>query len=623
MAGVAIDPAQAWAQRPEGYSQLDVRRPGAAADLNANLTRLGENPRDINALIGAGEAALALDDPRAATGFFVRADEISSSNGRIKSGLGRAMLQMQNPSEALRLFDQAARLGYKGVDMLADRGLARDLGGDQAGAQADYVQALKSKADDPVLIKRYAVSLGISGRVDAAEKAIEPLLYKNDREAWRDRAFIMAMNGRRSDALDITRKTMPKPLADAIQPYMERMPLLTAAQKAAAVHFGRFPPSARVAQAPVPAPVVVAPPAVATAPPVVESKSRRGKGRQTVAAAQPASPAPARIASAQPAQPQPPTPQPPAPPSDAAMAGRPDFSAPARAPAPGTSLASTAAQQRGEASQPGQRAAGTAQVQPTTPQAGAAAAPQTAFGRLQAPVPSTGQQATTRPAPTATPSVAAPVQGPPAPERTVLERTTPERASSAPVEQPAPAAATAAPPLSTPAPNPEATRSLADIIRELDVPEAERKQAVAAVDLNEVARLQAEKRRAQQQSAAEKAKKDAIAKAKAEAAAKAKVEVEEKARLVKNPARSWVQIGTGRDISALGFTLRALRKDYAAIAKQDGWTASWGRTNRLVIGPFASFARAREVEAELKKAGTDAFAWQSGAGEEVRPVVVK
>ena len=40
-------------------SQADLVRPTGAADLNSNLARLASNPRDVNALIGAGEAALA------------------------------------------------------------------------------------------------------------------------------------------------------------------------------------------------------------------------------------------------------------------------------------------------------------------------------------------------------------------------------------------------------------------------------------------------------------------------------------------------------------------------------------------------------------------------------------
>src|SRR3546814_10127729 len=37
---------------------------------------------------------------------------------------------------------------------------------------------------------------------------------------------------------------MPKGMADAIQPFMDRMPRLTAAQRAAAVHYGSFPSGA-------------------------------------------------------------------------------------------------------------------------------------------------------------------------------------------------------------------------------------------------------------------------------------------------------------------------------------------------------------------------------------------
>jgi hypothetical protein len=63
-----------------------------------------------------------------------------------------------------------------------------------------------------------------------------------------------------------------------------------------------------------------------------------------------------------------------------------------------------------------------------------------------------------------------------------------------------------------------------------------------------------------------------------------------------------------------------LRRKYDDVAPQDGWVASWGRTNRLLIGPFASFTRAKSVESKLKSAGADAFAWQSDAGEVVEPL---
>ena len=60
-----------------------------------------------------------------------------------------------------------------------------------------------------------------------------------------------------------------------------------------------------------------------------------------------------------------------------------------------------------------------------------------------------------------------------------------------------------------------------------------------------------------------------------------------------------------------------MKKEHDALASKDGYAASWGATNRLVVGPFKNLDRAKAVEADLKKAGSDAFVWRSDAGEEL------
>src|SRR3546814_20883060 len=96
---------------------LQVQRPKGADQLGNYLTRLAANPRDVDALIGAGESALQLEDPRSAAGFFARADAISPNQGRVKAGLARSMLKMEKPSEAVRYFDRSEerRVGKEGV----------------------------------------------------------------------------------------------------------------------------------------------------------------------------------------------------------------------------------------------------------------------------------------------------------------------------------------------------------------------------------------------------------------------------------------------------------------------------------------------------------------------------
>lgn len=603
-----------------GISQLDLQRPRAVNELNGHLSRLAENPRDVDALVGAGEAALELDDPRAATGFFVRADEIASGNGRIKAGLGRAMLKMQNPTEALRLFDQAVRLGYPDTGFLPDRGLARDLTGDQAGAQRDYAAALRTAPNDAEILRRYAVSLGISGQVEAADKVLQPLLYKGDRAAWRDRAFIFAMNGRRDQARDVTTRTMPPRLATAIQPYMDRMQGLTAPQRAAAVHFGNFPAEAatRAAAPPVPAPAAPAAAPAQVADASTAKKPPKRSRREERARAEAAQKAAAAAA------------------AQARQAERAAAALMERAPAPvQTAPVQTAPVQTAQAApkpvvQPLPSRPAPVTPAPSTPStaphqtasAPAASTPLPASRPVQGPPASVPSSRPASPSPT--PVRSATAQGAPAqanPTQANPPQMPPTQAAAAaqgvPTATPVgPAAAAAAPTPSAGAPTQltsAASRTLADIMRELEVPESERRSSVTGVSLAELNAIQAQKQAARQ-AAAEKAKKDAAAKAKAEADAKAKAE---KDRLAKNPSRSWVQVGTGRDISALAFTMKGLRKSYASLAERDAWTASWGRTNRLLVGPFASFEKAKAYEERLKKGGADAFAWKSDAGEDI------
>ena len=585
------------AQAQSDQSQLT--RPPGAADLNSHLARLASNPRDIDALIGAGEAALALDDPRAAAGFFARAEAVRGGNGRVKAGLGRVMLKLQNPAEALRQFSEAVRLGYPDADLLSDRGLARDMTGDQAGAQRDYYAALARTPQDEELIRRYAASLGIAGQVEAADKVLDPLLYKSDRAAWRYRAFIYAMNNRQAEARKVALQTMPEQLATAITPYMQKMPYLTPAQKAAAVHFGHFPQQVGTTIAAIvptpPAPGIVpasrpSAPAtsVAAATPQPKALSRAEQRRQAreaqrLASAQAATARPARTAP-QPSQPQLAQAQ-----AQTAPAPAPRTVQPTPAPAP--------------ARQPIPLATPAPTVQPS------AATPTTQ------PLPS-ATNPTPQPAPVreAAAPTSAPVQGPPAPG---FETLTPARSAASPPIQ---TAAAPTPPPSVPQPDPEATRTLADIIRAIDVPAAERETRVAAVDLNEIAALQAQRRAERQaaaKAAADKAKKEAAAKAKAEADAKAKAAAEEKKRLAANPSRNWLQVGVGQSKSALAFTMKRLRGKYSTLAPQDAWSAGWGRTNRLLVGPFSSFTRAKELETKLKADGADVFAWKSDAGEVV------
>lgn len=535
---------------PAPSSQLQLQSTDAGTALAAAMSRLATSPRDMDALLVAGESALTLEDPRSALGFFGRADDISPNNGQVKAGLGRAMLQLEQVGDGLRLMEQAGNLGYSDVRLLADRGLARDLTGNQAGAQQDYAAALRLDPKNVKVIRRYAVSLGIVGQLDAAERTIKPLLYNSDRAAWRDRAFILAMNGKTVEAEQITTRVMPKALADAIKPYMERLAMLSPGQRAAAVHLGQFPPglvNMRVAS---------------TAVPVKTAEA--------------------------------------APPAETAKGSK-------KTKAPPVSAATSRAETQVALLPP-----------PPLPESREQAAPVAAIPAQ--PVAPT-RQASPPPAPTNV------VQGPPAPERQAqtarpVQPAVPRPRTEAveatqPARQAVPPPPTSSLPSEPTPPSAEPDRSLAQIMAEIKVPEAERQHDVVPVNLAEIAAIQAAERK-QRDAEEAKVRKEAARK-KAEEEAKAKAAAEKK-RLADNPARYWVQIGVGRDKGALAFTLRRMKKEHDALAKYDGWSAAWARTNRLVVGPFSNLTKAKAVLAELEKAGSDAFVWRSEAGEELEAV---
>lgn len=256
---ILIAPGLMLAALPAHAAQLDdtsvpttVSRPvvqsaevSGTRELDSALSRLARDPRNPSALIDAGNAALRIGDTEAALGFFSRADEVAPGNGRVKAQIASALLQGENPFDAIRYFDDAERAGADKTAMAGDRGLAYDLIGDNTTAQRWYQLALSRGVNDEVT-RRYALSLAIAGDRRGAEALLSPQVQRQDRAAWRVRTFIMAITGNQDEAVSIAYASMPQDLAAGISPYLRYMPRLTLAQQAAAANFGHFPRAADI-----------------------------------------------------------------------------------------------------------------------------------------------------------------------------------------------------------------------------------------------------------------------------------------------------------------------------------------------------------------------------------------
>ena len=217
-----------------------------ATELSAALRRLAARPADIEALVSAGNASLAMRDAGAAAGFFNRAAAVAPSDRRVLLGMARVALEQRRPVAALQAFAQAERAGVPLLDMAADRALAYDLVGDNAAAQALYRRALAADADNDELRRRLALSLAISGNRSEFERTLYPMLRNEDRAAYRTRAFGLAVLGRPDEAVAIADTMMPTDLALRMAPYLRYMPRLTKAQQAAAGNLGAFPAATEI-----------------------------------------------------------------------------------------------------------------------------------------------------------------------------------------------------------------------------------------------------------------------------------------------------------------------------------------------------------------------------------------
>lgn len=231
------------------YSPYDE---SAATALARYVRTLASSPNDFSTLVGAGRAALALGDTQAAAGFFARADEVNPKSPLPQAGMGAVSVANGEPLAALPYFERARQLGAPVATFACDRGLAFDLLGRQAEAQAEYRVALGGRDSDETR-RRLALSLAIGGDKTGAMAALAPLLARNDAGATRSRAFVLALTGDTQGAVAAIDGAMPGSWS-RVSPFLTRLPALNAGEKAAAVNLGIFPDAGATAIASVAAP---------------------------------------------------------------------------------------------------------------------------------------------------------------------------------------------------------------------------------------------------------------------------------------------------------------------------------------------------------------------------------
>lgn len=578
------------------FSQAVVQPlPGStdADRLAATMRRVAASPRDVAALIEAGELSVRLDDASAAASLFARAEKLDPQNGRVKAGMGAILVRAERPGEALRYFNQAEGYGWPAIRFASDRGLAYDLLGEPERAQRDYRLALQAGADDETL-RRYALSLAISGRRDPALEQLQPMIRRQDRGAWRTQAFVLALTGDAAGADKIATSMMPAAAA-GLAPFFRRLPSLPAVDRAFAVHFGevRAGPDrlADARLAPAMAPLVAeADPfarrpqlasvqaAPAAARPVRQDRRRNRRGAasvQTAAAAPTPTPAPVQVAAA----PSPPVPQ------------GPVFQAPAAVvqplPAPDPVPVRRAPPVQVAAVEPRQAtpvrdsdsvlARIVASIKIPASELEAAGATELAAGRREVARERADRAAAVRTIRAARPAA----------ERAAAKQV----ASRAKAEEKA-----------VPAKEEEAKADVASVrAGKTPAKEDEPKEEVAAKPAKgstKVAAKTAPKKPVRKETPAQRA-------AKAE------------------PERIWVQVAGGANEADLGKAWTGAKKQASALSGRAAYTTKSRATNRVVTGPFKTDAEARAFVNKLRAQGLGAFSFTSDAGQKMAKLPAK
>ena len=597
-----------------------VASPNPDADALANDMRvLATSPNNLTALVHAGEVALKLGDPVAAQHFFARAERVDPRNPRVKAGTAATLVHLERPGEALRRFGEAEALGYDPRDFAGERGLAYDLIGQQERAQRDYRQALTRGSDDEIL-RRYALSLGISGKRDEALAQIDPLLRKSDRAAWRSRAFILAMNGDTAEADHIATSMLPPGIAQGLKPFFRVLPTLAPTERAFAVHFGEIHETPeRIADArlapslpplgndpSLPVRVAAVP---ATMPVAAVAVTDGGKGGRKHSHVAP----PVQVATT--ARPVAAVAALPPPPREEMDDGDIAATQPATAPAPERVQPAPVRQ--------------TVSVKPA-PVATAAPSPKPAEMRPTAelaaatPLPAPQRESARQSA--AAPSLAGPVKADPV--------------ASAPRPVASKAGAARSVPLRT-APVRSEESILAKIVAEIKVPDEERnagspaptaaasRRGKAALTAEEGARGGASADRLAQNSARDRLKGESKHADRGSDKDSDKSDEKKSSRDKKSakdkkpdgkaaePARYWVQVSGGARKGDLPKAWAQVRDKTPALKGRQAYATPLRATNRVLTGPFKSAGEAQAFVNKLAGQGVAAFVFTSDAGQKV------
>jgi Flp pilus assembly protein TadD len=207
---------KALSRRAPGLDVADVALASGAPETALHIAQqvLATDPRNEPALVRMGNAQAALGQRDQAAFTFRQALAIAPGDAAAALGLARLQLAM-DPTAAVGILLRLTTQNPRNVAALIDLGIARDLLGQHAEAQASYRQALRIDAGNTAGTTNLGLSLALSGDPQQALTILRPLALAPGASSRtrQDLAVALSLAGDDDGAAAVLRTEMAPPAA--------------------------------------------------------------------------------------------------------------------------------------------------------------------------------------------------------------------------------------------------------------------------------------------------------------------------------------------------------------------------------------------------------------------------
>lgn len=170
------------------------------------------NPNGVEAKLGLGQSFLSIGAGDEAAAQFRDVLAKRSGDNAARRGLAGALISTGQPALAEQQIDAALRSDagdYRALNLL---GIALDLQGRHAEAQANYRRGIEMAPDYAALRSNYGLSLAITGPAQEAIGQLVPIASSTraDPRTRQNLAFAYAMAGDLENSLALCRRDLPE-----------------------------------------------------------------------------------------------------------------------------------------------------------------------------------------------------------------------------------------------------------------------------------------------------------------------------------------------------------------------------------------------------------------------------